>query len=108
MPKKIIDAEELEKEMWYRCGISDDEIHKGRAKWDSGLWIRYKIFEECIADIPSINAELVNHATWDKASEDHDEVRTCSNCHWITWFDEKHPLFNYCPCCGSKMSTDKV
>lgn len=48
MMQKLIDAYELEREMYRRCIDSDEEIEKGRAKWDSGLWIRYKVFEDAL------------------------------------------------------------
>lgn len=59
MADRLIRADALEHEMWRRCGATDIESDKGRAKWDSGLWIRYKVFTECIADAPTIEAEPI-------------------------------------------------
>lgn len=39
MIQKVIDAYDLEREMYRKCIDTDEEIEKGRAKWDSGLWI---------------------------------------------------------------------
>lgn len=59
MTDRLISADALKREMWRRCGETDIETDKGRAKWDSGLWIRYKVFEECIADAPAIKAYTI-------------------------------------------------
>ncbi len=39
---KLIDACALTRTMYLKSFETDD----GRQRWDSGLWIRYKIFEE--------------------------------------------------------------
>jgi len=49
---KLIDADALNDEMYHKSFETDD----GRQKWNSGLWIRYKIFEEAIKDAPTIEA----------------------------------------------------
>lgn len=50
---RLIDADALAKEMYRKSYEVDD----GRNRWDSGLWIRYKIFEEAIRDAPTVIAE---------------------------------------------------
>lgn len=57
--QKLIDAYELERAMYRKCIDTDEEIEKGRAKWDSGLWIRYKVFEDAITLAPTVDAEPV-------------------------------------------------
>ncbi len=52
MKQKLINAEALSDEMYRKSFLVDD----GRNKWDSGLWIRYKIFEEAIKDAPTVEA----------------------------------------------------
>lgn len=54
--QKLVDAYELEREMFRRCIYTDEEIKKGRAKWDSGLWIRYKVFEDAITLAQRVDA----------------------------------------------------
>lgn len=56
MMQKLIDAYELEREMFRRCIDTNEEINKGRAKWDSGLWIRYKVFEDAITLAQRVDA----------------------------------------------------
>ena len=50
--KRLIDADALDREMYRKSFEVDD----GRNVWNSGLWIRYKIFEEAIKDAPTIDA----------------------------------------------------
>ncbi len=49
---RLIDADALDAEMYHKSFEVDD----GRNVWNSGLWIRYKIFEEAIRDTPTIDA----------------------------------------------------
>lgn len=49
---RLIDADALNAEMYRKSFEVDD----GRNVWNSGLWIRYKIFEEAIRDAPTIDA----------------------------------------------------
>lgn len=53
---RLIDAGALGKEMYRKSFEVDD----GRNVWKSGLWIRYKIFEEAIKDAPTIEAIPIN------------------------------------------------
>lgn len=53
---RLIDADELRRKMYYQCIYTDEEMKKGRAKWDSGLWIRYKVFEDTLAITPTVDA----------------------------------------------------
>ena len=48
--KKYIDYEELISLMYYEAFENDDSYNEENpmAKWDSGLWIRYKLFENVI------------------------------------------------------------
>lgn len=52
---RLIDADALDAEMYHKSFEVDD----GRNVWNSGLWIRYKIFEEAIRDAPTIDAVTV-------------------------------------------------
>ena len=49
---RLIDADALEEEMFRKSFLVDD----GRNVWNSGLWIRYKIFEEAIRDAKTVDA----------------------------------------------------
>lgn len=49
---RLIDADALDREMYRKSFEVDD----GRNVWNSGLWIRYKIYEEAIRDAPTVDA----------------------------------------------------
>ena len=52
---RLIDADALDAEMYRKSFEVDD----GRNVWNSGLWIRYKIYEEAIRDAPTVDAAPV-------------------------------------------------
>ena len=101
MIQKLIDAYELEREMYCKCIDTDEEIKKGRAKWDSGLWIRYRVFEETITLAPRVDA--VRHGHWIKAndpmSSPFDTMKRCLCSECREWGS----VTSYCPNCGAKM-----
>ena len=104
---RLIDADALKREMWRRCGETDIEIDKGRAKWDSGLWIRYKVFEECIEAAPTIESK---HGRWITVSDGYGNgvatasICECSLCKDTIWvYKNDKRKWNYCPNCGAKM-----
>ena len=110
MIQKLIDAYELEREMYRKCIDTDEEIEKGRAKWDSGLWIRYKVFEDTITLAPRVDP--VKHGHW----IEHDAGLICSECGHYTESMYDEPFNNkfgkgwalkrpyYCGYCGAKMN----
>ena len=99
MIQKLIDAYELEREMYRRCIDTDIEINKGRAKWDSGLWIRYKVFEDAITVAPRVDAEPVKHGRWERVG---DVTYRCSVCGEIACCNSL-----FCGDCGAKMDEVK-
>ena len=102
MIQKLIDANELKREMCRKCIDTDEETEKGRAKWDSGLWIRYKVFEDAITLAPRVDAEPVRHGHWIEAKY---PLFICSEC-GATYQDNGYG-YNYCPHCGAKMDESK-
>ena len=49
----LIDRNRLNAEMYRECFEKNDYFSKGMQKWDSGNWIRYKVFEEILKKQPS-------------------------------------------------------
>ena len=49
---RLIDADALDRAMYHKSFEVDD----GRNVWNSGLWIRYKIYEEASREAPTIDA----------------------------------------------------
>ena len=53
---RIIDADALNDAMYHEAFENDASYNESNpmAKWDSGLWIRYKLFENTIDEAPTI------------------------------------------------------
>lgn len=64
MNNDLVSREALRKRMYHEV------FDNGMGKWESGLWIRYKLFEKVIEETPAVDAV---------------EVVRCKDCrHWIT------------------------
>lgn len=102
---RLIDADELRRKMCYKCIDTDEETEKGRVKWDSGLWIRYKVFEDAVTLAPTVEAEPIRHGRWIFNPKDAIEMMftlpKCSECG-----AESPNGGNYCPNCGAKMDEE--
>ena len=98
---KLIDADALDAEMYHKSFEVDD----GRNVWNSGLWIRYKIFEEAIRDAPTIDAVPVRHGKWiDETFKPYGLVHHPFKCNLCG----DHAEFSspYCPNCGARMDEE--
>lgn len=73
---RLIDADALDRAMYHKSFETDD----GRQQWNSGLWIRYKIYEEAVRDAPTIDAVPV--------------IR-CKDCKHCAHMDELYPVCTY-------------
>lgn len=49
---RLIDADKLKSEMYHNAFEIDTDLQK----WDSGCWIRYKMFENVIENQPTVKA----------------------------------------------------
>ena len=54
---KLIDADELSKEMYHEAFETDTDMQR----WDSGCWIRYKLFENKIENAPTVDIDALKH-----------------------------------------------
>ncbi len=101
---RLIDADALKEAMYHEAFEMDSDLQK----WDSGCWIRYKMFENAIENAPTFEPErkkgkwiqTIKHHKDDEQEYDYIEVN-CSECgvrRKIGWRDA-----NYCPMCGAKM-----
>ena len=52
---RLIDADELKAYMYHEAFETDTDMQK----WDSGCWIRYKMFENQIEKAPTVEAILI-------------------------------------------------
>lgn len=126
---RIINADQLEGKMYHEAfenDVSYDERNP-MARWDSGLWIRYKLFEKCLENTPTIDAAdrpqgewitktvkkfcapdcwyagtFAIEGSWDEEEgswlEEQDGF--CSECGKQ---DEHYYGHKYCPNCGARM-----
>lgn len=88
---KKIDAEELYHRMYEEAFEKDSDLQK----WDSGCWIRFKLFENVLKDMPEVDVEEKT-GYW---IADGWKGFECSNCNTSTC----RPKSKYCPYCGAKM-----
>lgn len=60
---RLIDADALGNKMYHEAFENDASYNERNpmAKWDSGLWIRYKLFENTINDVPTITTKEVKY-----------------------------------------------
>lgn len=94
-----IKREELKQRMYHEAFENDASYDERNpmAKWDSGLWIRYKLFENVLADIPSADVVERKRGEWiDKGADlDGTWYYQCSNCH-ADVIEEQYPNCPYC------------
>ena len=96
---RLIDADALDRAMYHKSFEVDD----GRNVWNSGLWIRYKIYEEASREAPTIDAEPVRHGKW----IDTNDGGICSMCKsGLKIYKKIRPLISFCPFCGARMESE--
>lgn len=94
---KKIDAEELYHRMYEEAFEKDSDLQK----WDSGCWIRFKLFENVLKDMPEIKE---NTGHWIKYNDE--GLWKCSECGQIIYSETEHDrkeAHSYCNWCGAKM-----
>lgn len=114
----------IEQRMYYEAFENDASYDEKNpmAKWDSGLWIRYKLFENVLASIPSADViepkrgkwetVFMSEATgWDVSIAGRDPIygHRCSICKEETFCNDvgEEMLTNFCPYCGADMRERK-
>lgn len=93
---RLIDADALSNAMYRKSFETDD----GRQRWDSGLWIRYKVFEEARDEAPTVDAEPVRHGRWKRISPA--GIYECTKCGQEVMTSDID-VYDYCHGCGAKM-----
>ena len=61
---RLIDADKLSADMYYEAFVKDSDMQK----WDSGCWIRYKMFENVLKAQPTVEAPDINVGNMDTIS----------------------------------------
>lgn len=92
-----IDADVLNDIMYYEAFENDASYNESNpmAKWDSGLWIRYKMFENVIADAPNVKCKC----DFGKCHKQGDTLYEPSDWDGGIGFDYIRDI-KYCPLCG--------
>ena len=89
---RLIDADALIDRMYHEAFETDSEMQK----WDSGCWIRYKMFENAIDDAPTIEPK---RGEWiDRSGGIEGAWNYCSVCG-----EQAIDLYDFCPNCGADM-----
>lgn len=94
---RLIDADALSRAMYHEAFETDSDWQR----WDSGLWIRYKMFENALKSAPAIEAEPLRRGRWLPVKGYEGLLWKCSACDsFWTHTTIKTP---YCSHCGAKM-----
>lgn len=100
---RLIDADALREWMYHGAF----EVDSGMQKWDSGLWIRYKMFENGIESAPTIDAVPVVQGKWIEDGYNHYKA-VCSECgEPCGTYVMNNPRDRFCKWCGAKMDGER-
>ena len=100
---RLIDADALINRMYHDAFETDTDMQK----WDSGCWIRYKMFENAIDEQSTIEPK---HGYWITRYVKSVEHKVCSECGAEienVFFGFKYDV-NFCPNCGARMKEGKL
>lgn len=98
---RYIDADKLRAQMYHEAFEVDSDMQR----WDSGCWIRYKMFENAIDAQPTADVRENVRGRWILHGEPPWYVRECSVCgeKWHHWSGYNLKDCNFCEKCGAKM-----
>ena len=101
---RLIDADDFGNRMYHEAFEKDSDLQK----WDSGCWIRYKLFENVLREQPTVEperkrGEWIGHLIKGTGSLSIDKD-TCSHCgERFYQIAETGAIWNFCPNCGADM-----
>lgn len=104
-----IDADALRNAMYHEAFETDTDMQR----WDSGCWIRYKMFENVLEKMPTVSPQ-VERKTGRWVECDHEKwimgvhALRCSECNGGYHLSNEMTIYywNYCPVCGTKMEVE--
>ena len=99
---RLIDSQELRNAMYHEAFETDSD----EQVWDSGCWIRYKMFERILNSMPPAQPEITLESAIDYLHsigwmQEHDRVLTESaqpERKTGEWIETKHDLYDYFIC----------
>ena len=89
---RLIDADALGNRLYHEVFEKDSEDQR----WDSGCWMRYRLFEKVLREQPTVEQPERMRGKWEMDLKRH--VFVCSVCGAWQVFN-----CNYCPTCGADM-----
>lgn len=95
---RTIDADALRARMYHESFETDSDMQK----WDSGCWIRYKLFEKCLEEQPTVQPQRMR-GRWMESDTDGFVCSVCRNGYKMQPTIMGEPMFEFCPCCGADM-----
>ena len=99
-----IDADALNDAMYHEAFEVDSELQM----WNSGCWIRYKLFEKCLENTPTIDAADRPQGEWIDAeipleSGGSMPIQVCNLCKTFYPLAYTGGGHRFCPNCGARM-----
>ena len=98
---RLIDVDALCERMYHDAFETDSDMQK----WDSGCWIRYKMFEIAIAKQPVIEERNKGH--WVGIDDYPHDTWECDRCGCVVENDNRIEDWKFCPNCGADMRGEK-
>lgn len=103
---RLIDADALGTRMYYET-FAKDSVDQ---RWDSGCWIRYRLFEKVLKEAPTVEQEQrtgkwIDISAFRNLAGDYSVQGCCSVCELYS-SQTTHcstMTYEYCPNCGAKM-----
>ena len=89
----LISRQALRDAMYHEAFETDTEMQR----WDSGCWIRYKLFENIIDNLPSAEPKWNNHTVACLLAELFEDSCACNYCGIDEWLPEKCEVIDSCP-----------
>ena len=89
---RLIDADDFGNRMYHEAFEKDSDLQK----WDSGCWIRYRLFEKVLREQPTVHPARKPGTFLHPVSYEW----ICSECGCVF---EREPHYKFCPECGADM-----
>lgn len=103
---RLIDADAFRHRMYHEVFEKDSEDQR----WDSGCWMRYRLFEKVLREQPTVEQPERMRGKWIYGEDEYGiDGYHCNQCGFFVPWDYAHKFINYiedyhfCPNCGVDM-----